>query len=97
MRIDAGVVAQNWAFNFGWVGFLLAWAGLGLGVPWTPRYPLTESYAGATGYTHVVVLWWWLKLGLPGLVKLGRAKGPRVAAATGTAGAVGLWALLRSI
>ncbi len=44
--------------------------GLGLGVPWTPRYPLTESYAGATSYTHVVFFWWWLKLGLPGLVAL---------------------------
>ena len=44
--------------------------GLGLGVPWTPRFPLTESYAGATAYTHVVFFWWWMKLGLPGLVAL---------------------------
>jgi hypothetical protein len=44
--------------------------GLGLGVPWTPRFPLTESYAGATEYTHVVFFWWWLKLGLPGLLAL---------------------------
>lgn len=42
--------------------------GLGLGVAWDVRYPLTENYVGGQNYTHVVAFWWWLKLGLPGLM-----------------------------
>lgn len=42
--------------------------GLGLGVPWTARHPLAVYFPGARDYTHVTVLWWWLKLGILGLV-----------------------------
>ena len=42
--------------------------GLGLGVPWAARYPLAEYFSGGRDYTHVTVLWWWMKLGLLGLL-----------------------------
>ncbi|MGH2950404.1 MAG: O-antigen ligase family protein, partial [Solirubrobacteraceae bacterium] len=42
--------------------------GLGLGVPWSARHPLAEYFSGGRDYTHVTVLWWWLKLGLLGLI-----------------------------
>ena len=37
--------------------------GLGLGVPWAIRYPLSENHVGGQLYTHVTPLWYWLKLG----------------------------------
>lgn len=40
--------------------------GIGLGVPWTVEYSF-EYKPGARNYTHVAVLWYWLKLGLVGL------------------------------
>jgi len=42
--------------------------GIGLAVPWRARYPLAITFPGARDYTHVVVLWYWLKLGLVGLL-----------------------------
>jgi hypothetical protein len=42
--------------------------GIGVGVPWTARYPLAEYFENGRYYTHVVALWYWLKLGLTGLV-----------------------------
>jgi hypothetical protein len=42
--------------------------GLGLGVPWAARDPLAEYFSGGRDYTHVTVLWWWLKLGVLGLI-----------------------------
>ena len=42
--------------------------GLGLGVPWTIRYPLAESHPGGLLYTHVTPLWFWLKLGPFGVI-----------------------------
>jgi hypothetical protein len=42
--------------------------GLGLGVPWAARHPLAEYFSGGRDYTHVTVLWWWLKLGVLGLI-----------------------------
>jgi O-Antigen ligase len=42
-------------------------AGLGLAVPWTQRYPLGIQHAGGQLYVHMAVLWWWSKLGLLGL------------------------------
>lgn len=42
--------------------------GLGLGVPWEARYPLPVELDGGRQYTHVAVLWWWLKLGVLGLI-----------------------------
>lgn len=42
--------------------------GLGLGVAWTARYPLSEEHIGGRLYTHVTPLWFWLKLGPFGLI-----------------------------
>jgi len=42
--------------------------GLGLGVPWQERHPLPVELDGGRYYTHVVAFWFWLKLGLAGLV-----------------------------
>jgi O-antigen ligase len=42
-------------------------AGLGLGVDWTATHPLPVEHEGGRGYTHVVALWWWLKLGILGM------------------------------
>ena len=41
--------------------------GIGVGVPWTARYPLAEYFENGRYYTHVAALWYWLKLGLTGL------------------------------
>jgi hypothetical protein len=40
--------------------------GLGMNVPWTARYPLSEEHD--RNYVHVVLLWYWLKLGVLGMV-----------------------------
>lgn len=37
--------------------------GIGLGVPWTARSPLSEEHVGGRQYAHVVALYLWLKLG----------------------------------
>lgn len=42
--------------------------GLGIGVPWTEVYPLSETHAGGMLYTHVTLLWFLLKLGPLGAV-----------------------------
>jgi O-antigen ligase len=42
--------------------------GLGLGGEWTATHPLGVDHENGRGYTHVVALWWWLKLGILGLV-----------------------------
>jgi len=41
--------------------------GIGLGVPWRLTHPLPVELPGGRLYTHTVVLWFWLKLGLAGL------------------------------
>jgi len=41
--------------------------GLGLNVPWTARYPVSLS-TGDPNYVHFAALWFWLKLGILGLV-----------------------------
>lgn len=41
--------------------------GLGLGVPWVAEHPLPTEHENGRQYTHVVLLWHWLKLGLLGL------------------------------
>ena len=41
--------------------------GLGLGVPWSARHPLSVENEGGRHYTHVTPLWFWLKLGPLGL------------------------------
>jgi len=42
--------------------------GLGIGMPWRARFPIATGGAGARQYTHVAVLWYWLKLGILGPV-----------------------------
>jgi hypothetical protein len=42
--------------------------GIGLGVPWTARYPLAVSFGSALrDYSHVVLTWYWLKMGIIGV------------------------------
>jgi hypothetical protein len=41
--------------------------GLGFGVPWVQYQPLPGYFAGNTLYTHVGILWFWLKMGLAGV------------------------------
>jgi hypothetical protein len=41
-------------------------AGLGLGIPWRQRYPISEEHAGGGQYVHFGVLWWWMRLGILG-------------------------------
>ena len=36
-------------------------------MPWTARYPLAQALPGGRQYTHVLVFWYWLKLGLLGV------------------------------
>jgi hypothetical protein len=40
--------------------------GLGMNVPWTARYPLSEEHD--RNYIHAALLWYWLKLGILGLI-----------------------------
>jgi O-antigen ligase len=42
--------------------------GLGLGGQWTATHPLGVEHENGRSYTHVVALWWWLKLGILGLL-----------------------------
>lgn len=42
--------------------------GIGLGVPWSVRHPLAVTFEGGRDYTHTVALWFWLKLGLLGVI-----------------------------
>ncbi len=43
-------------------------SGLGLAVPWVERYPLSLDPPGSRLYVHFTALWWWLKLGVLGLI-----------------------------
>jgi O-antigen ligase len=43
-------------------------SGLGLGARWTARYPVPVAYPDARVYTHIAALWYWLKLGILGLL-----------------------------
>jgi O-antigen ligase len=42
--------------------------GLGLGVPWTARYPVAVALPDGQQYVHATFLWFWLKLGLLGAI-----------------------------
>jgi O-antigen ligase len=42
--------------------------GLGLGGQWAAVHPLAIEHENGRGYTHVVALWWWMKLGVLGLI-----------------------------
>jgi O-antigen ligase len=41
--------------------------GIGMGVPWEARRPMTVEYQGARYYAHIIVLFFWLKMGLVGV------------------------------
>jgi len=41
--------------------------GIGIGVPWAVRHPLAVTFPNGRFYTHVLVFWYWLKLGLAGV------------------------------
>ncbi|HEY2536305.1 MAG TPA: O-antigen ligase family protein [Solirubrobacteraceae bacterium] len=42
--------------------------GLGIQVPWVAPHPLSVQHPGDRTYTHIVVLWYWLNLGLLGII-----------------------------
>ncbi len=42
--------------------------GIGLGTPWKLRHPLPVELDDGRFYTHVVLFWYWLKLGLAGAI-----------------------------
>ncbi|HEY2282095.1 MAG TPA: O-antigen ligase family protein [Solirubrobacteraceae bacterium] len=42
--------------------------GLGIQVPWVAPYPLSVQHKGDRTYTHIIVLWYWLNLGLLGVI-----------------------------
>lgn len=60
-------------------------AGLGLGVDWRQRYPLSEQHPGGRQYVHFAVLWWWMKLGILGPI------GYLAMLSTTVAVALGVW------
>jgi O-antigen ligase len=43
-------------------------AGLGLAVDWEATHPLGIEHENGRNYTHIVALWWWLKLGILGFL-----------------------------
>lgn len=43
-------------------------AGLGMARPWPARYPLSVEHEGGRNYVHFALLWWWLKMGVLGLI-----------------------------
>jgi hypothetical protein len=42
--------------------------GLGIAVPWVAPHPLSVQHRGDRTYTHIVALWYWLNLGLLGVI-----------------------------
>jgi hypothetical protein len=42
--------------------------GLGIAIPWAATKPLSLEHPGGREYTHMVLLWYWMKLGLLGLL-----------------------------
>ena len=44
------------------------WTGIGLGVPWEARHPLSLEFGAGRNYTHVAVFFFWLKLGPLGVL-----------------------------
>lgn len=42
--------------------------GLGIAVPWTAQYPMSTEHEGGRLYTHMIILWYWLNLGMLGLI-----------------------------
>jgi hypothetical protein len=42
--------------------------GLGIAVPWTAYRAVSLDFSGARQYTHLLVLWYWMKMGVFGLI-----------------------------
>jgi hypothetical protein len=42
--------------------------GLGIAVPWTAPHPMSTEHPGGRLYTHMIVLWYWMNLGILGLI-----------------------------
>ncbi|HTR90040.1 MAG TPA: O-antigen ligase family protein, partial [Solirubrobacteraceae bacterium] len=42
--------------------------GLGIAVPWVAPHPLSVTHPGDRTYTHIVLFWYWLNLGLLGVL-----------------------------
>jgi O-antigen ligase len=59
--------------------------GLGIGTPWKARHPLPLENEGGRQYTHIAILWWWLKLGILGPIAYLSLYGFGIAAAFRTA------------
>lgn len=43
-------------------------SGLGFGVQWPTRYPLGFDFPNSHLYVHIGALWWWMKMGVLGLL-----------------------------
>lgn len=43
-------------------------SGLGLGVAWRAEKPMPLEHEGGREYVHLAALWWWMKLGVLGLL-----------------------------
>jgi hypothetical protein len=58
VRIDRNVIAQNWGFNFAWVGGLLIWLVLGVGALASPQFAAmlgNKTLPAATPQNRVVI------------------------------------------
>jgi hypothetical protein len=67
VHIDGKVIAQNWGFNFGWVGGLLLWLGLAAGVMLDPQFAASiggKTFKSDTQQQRVIIA---LVCGLPAL------------------------------
>jgi hypothetical protein len=42
--------------------------GLGIGVPWTQHRPVSLAFEGQGQYTHFLMFWWWMRLGIFGVL-----------------------------
>jgi O-Antigen ligase len=42
--------------------------GLGIGVPWPVRYPVGINFTDQTDFAHIAALFWWMKMGIVGLL-----------------------------
>jgi O-antigen ligase len=54
--------------------------GLGIGIPWPERYPVGLSFVDQQDFTHIGALFWWMKMGILGLVAYLLTIGAMVAA-----------------
>lgn len=58
VRIDGNVIAQNWGYNFAWIGGLLIWLALGAAVLADPKFAETvgnKAFPAATLENRIVL------------------------------------------